>query len=315
MNIHLPSPTVRILPSIGPADADRIRRLFDRSLSLDEQDDRFDQWPSATSELFTTSIDVWSAVATGDDEILGYIGGPIDQGRAELDAIVDPQSDDPSLVLDALLDALMPELKVAGAIAAQVWGRPSRPWHESVAEGRSGTQSRALHQMRCRLPVEIPAIDSRDYRPEHDLDALREVNNRAFVTHPDQGNQTNQSLLATMAEPWFRPEGIRIHERDGRVAGFCWTKIHPSRSSFTRPSEKSPPLGEIYVIGVDPDFHGQGLGAPMTAAGLQWMYEQGLEVGMLYVEADNVPAVRTYERLGFTVLRTDRAWSIPLDAS
>ena len=38
--------------------------------------------------------------------------------------------------------------------------------------------------------------------------------------------------------------------------------------------------------------------------------ERGETIGMLYVEADNVPAIRTYEGLGFDIVRTDRAWVI-----
>ena len=162
-------------------------------------------------------------------------------------------------------------------------------------------EHRALHQMRCPLPVEAAAIPTRDYA-DTDFEELRSVNNRAFSSHPDQGNRSAEALRATMTEPWFRADGVRIHEEDGRIAGFCWTKIHPSPPAAVE-------LGEIYVIGVDPDYHGRGLGVPMTAAGLEWLADQGISTGMLYVEADNIPALRTYERLGFTILRTDRAWT------
>jgi predicted N-acetyltransferase YhbS len=33
-------------------------------------------------------------------------------------------------------------------------------------------------------------------------------------------------------------------------------------------------MGEIYANAVDPDFHGQGIGGPLTRAGLQWLAEQ-----------------------------------------
>lgn len=313
MNTDSPAPTIEILTSIGGSDADRIRRLFDETLPLDHQDDRFDSWPTASTP--SPPATQTSAVAISDKQVIGYLGGPIDNGQAELDAIVHPEAADPGGVLEAMVDAVTPAVIKAGATTAQLWGRPAQAWHVEVVEARGGAQTRALHQMRCVLPAGVDPIESRDFDPETDLEALRTVNNRAFASHPDQGSQTTESLHATMAEPWFRPEGIRIHEREGRVAGFCWTKIHAARSRFTRPEETSSPLGEIYVIGVDPDFHGQGLGAPMTAAGLHWMHDQGLEVGMLYVEADNVPAVKTYERLGFSVLRTDRAWSLPLGGS
>jgi mycothiol synthase len=108
-----------------------------------------------------------------------------------------------------------------------------------------------------------------------------------------------------MAEPWFDADGFLLHERDGRLAGFCWTKVHPAE-----PALGDPPMGEIYAIAIDPDFHGQGLGGPMTLAGLAWLAAQGLTVGMLYVESDNHPAVRTYERIGFTVHHVDRAYTL-----
>jgi mycothiol synthase len=113
-----------------------------------------------------------------------------------------------------------------------------------------------------------------------------------------------------MSEPWFLPEGLRLHERDGRLAGFCWTKVHRRASAAS-----GDDLGEIYVIGVDPEQHGRGLGVPMTAAGLHWLAQQGLASGMLYVEAGNEPAMRTYQRLGFSIVRTDRAWSIDTAAA
>jgi mycothiol synthase len=160
--------------------------------------------------------------------------------------------------------------------------------------------------MRCHLPVFAEPLPTRAYVANDDLEALRRVNNRAFATHPDQGDLSARDLLATMAEPWFRPEGLRLHERDGRLAGFCWTKIH---------RRAGDDLGEIFVIGVDPDFHRQGLGVPMTAAGLHWLHQQGIATGMLYVEAGNEPAIRTYQRLGFSIVRTDRAWARTLPAA
>jgi mycothiol synthase len=184
-------------------------------------------------------------------------------------------------------------------------------WVERVDEALDATAHafgfapwRDLFQMRCALPAEPTDLPVRPYTPA-DADAFLTVNNRAFAWHPEQGGMTHDGLAERVGQPWFDPAGFLLHEREGRLAGFCWTKVHPAD-----PVMGDPPMGEIYAIAIDPDFHGQGLGKPMTLAGLAWLAEQGLEVGMLYVESDNTAAVRTYERIGFTVHHIDRAFAV-----
>ena len=70
-----------------------------------------------------------------------------------------------------------------------------------------------------------------------------------------------------------------------------------------------PPAGEIYAIAVDPDFAGRGLGLPLTNAGLEYLHRQrGMTAGMLYVESDNAPANRIYQKLGFRLAQVNRAY-------
>ena len=61
----------------------------------------------------------------------------------------------------------------------------------------------------------------------------------------------------------------------------------------------------MYVIGVDPDAQGGGLGKALLLAGLEHLAEQGVGEVMLYVDGDNAAAVRLYESLGFRRTRTD----------
>ena len=65
------------------------------------------------------------------------------------------------------------------------------------------------------------------------------------------------------------------------------------------------------MIAVDPPFHGRGLGKALTLAGLEHLSSLGITNSMLYVESDNTAAVATYEKLGFTVSRTDTLWRHP----
>ena len=177
--------------------------------------------------------------------------------------------------------------------------------HDAVAHAVGLLPGRRLHQMRVALPIDRPFdLATRPFEPGADEDAWLTVNNRAFQWHPEQGGWTRDTILARQTEAWFDPSGFLLHERDGRLAGFCWTKVH---------ADHNPVLGEIYVIAVDPDFHGLGLGRALTLAGLDHLARPtttrpGVQVGMLYVDADNTAAVGLYESIGFAIHRTDRAY-------
>ena len=133
----------------------------------------------------------------------------------------------------------------------------------------------------------------------HDEEAWLVQNNRAFAGHPEQGNWTLATLQSREAEPWFDPDGFRILEVDGRIAGSCWTKVHPT---------SEPRLGEIYVIGVDPEFHGRGWGRALTEDGFAWLASVGIPIGMLYVDAGNAAALALYTSMGMTTHHVDRAY-------
>ena len=68
------------------------------------------------------------------------------------------------------------------------------------------------------------------------------------------------------------------------------------------------PVGEVYVLGVDPDAQGMHLGAALTDLGLAHLRGRGLGTVMLYVEESNATAVRLYEARGFTRFSVDVAW-------
>jgi mycothiol synthase len=202
-----------------------------------------------------------------------------------------------------ILEAAINEVASNGGGHLHWWVFEPTIGHEEVARLAGLHPGRILLQMRRSLPAtDIPhgsAPTVRTFRPGLDEQPWLDVNNRAFAHHPEQGGWNLETLTSRMAQPWFDPTGFVILEIEGRMAGFCWTKVDP---------EIDPSLGEIYVIAVDPDFHGRGLGTALVVAGLDNMTERGLTEAMLFVDASNESAVEMYHRLGFRVCRTDRAF-------
>ncbi len=192
------------------------------------------------------------------------------------------------------------------------WSHGNHPGAARLAAALGFDRVRDLWVMRRPLspshplpPVE-PAggIDVRAFRPGQDEEAFLALNAEAFAGHPEQGAMTRADLDERMAESWFDPAGFFVAEDanapQGEAAeavespsllGFHWTKVH---------RDEDPPVGEVYVVGVSPAGQGRGLGKVLTLTGLHHLRDQGLAEVLLYVEADNAPAIAVYSGLGFT---------------
>jgi mycothiol synthase len=219
--------------------------------------------------------------------------------------------------------ALVAELAArAGDAPLRVWAHGDLPAAAALARAAGFGRVRALWQMRrsLREPLREPSvprgISLRTFRPGRDEDEWLGVNARAFAGHPEQGRWTRPDLDLRVQEPWFDPAGFFLAERDGRLVGFHWTKVHgsgrPDDGGVPGPGPASHPpgsggeIGEVYVVGVDPTEQGTGLGKALTLIGLRYLRDdRGLSEVMLYVDEGNSAAIRMYESLGFTRYATD----------
>jgi mycothiol synthase len=199
----------------------------------------------------------------------------------------------------------------------RLWAHGEHPAATALAHRLGFERSRALFQMRRSLFTPVPAPDVPDgirirtFQVGRDEAAWTRVNARAFADHPDQGRWTERDLRLREEEPWFDPAGFFLAERksDGVLLCFHWTKVHgadPLDGPGTHDHEHDhEPIGEVYVVGVDPDAQGLRLGAALTLAGLRHLRGRGLAQAMLYVDESNERAVRLYEKLDFTRWSTD----------
>src|SRR5258706_495933 len=155
----------------------------------------------------------------------------------------------------------------------------ARPAAGRLAGAGGFVRVRALWQMRRspRAQLDKPqladGITIRTFRVGEDEDEWTALNRRAFATHPEQGAWTRADLDLREKEPGFNPEGFFLAERDGKLVGFHWTKIHGQDGRETDHAHQA--IGEVYVVGVDPDERGSGLGLALTLVGLRYLRSRG----------------------------------------
>jgi mycothiol synthase len=297
--IHVPAEAFDPAGDSGPAAA--LRRIAEAAEAADGAA------PLDEAALLSLRHGLGSSALWMLDDGDGGDGGDVDGGFAwrhdsALDVVVAP---------GARWKGLGNALVARGAAdpgPLTAWSHGNHPAAEVLAERFGFDRVRDLWVMRRPLS-DLPAarepapgengggIVVRTFRVGQDEDAWLALNAEAFAHHPEQGGLTRADLDERMSEPWFDPAGFFLAtrtERSGeRLLGFHWTKVHGTRVT-------DGAYGEVYVVGVSPAAQGSGLGRRLTLTGLEHLASLGLGEVILYVEAENAPAVAVYSRLGFT---------------
>ncbi|GAB2683861.1 mycothiol synthase [Thalassiella azotivora] len=207
--------------------------------------------------------------------------------------------------------ALLDEALALAGPALRLWAHGDLPAARGLAASAGFVPVRTLLRMRRPAdqplpdPQPRPGAELRTFRPGADDEAWLALNARAFADHPEQGRWTAEDLAARLRSEWFDPAGffLAVDEDDGRLLGYHWTKLEPA--------DDQTPVGEVYVVGVDPAAQGRRLGSWLTLVGLHHLHERGVHAVDLYVEADNGPALAVYRRLGFTEAARDTRYALP----
>ena len=320
---------VEVLGRLDPAEVDAVSHLIERA--------------TETDGVRPLSEHVSLHLRHGGDErvrnVLLYLPPDRLVGYAHLDITDVVEGSSAELVVDpAVRGRGLGRLLVRHVLTQtpdgrlRLWSHGEHPAAAALSAAMGFTRVRSLWQLRRSLyaplaaPELAPGVEIRTFRPGQDDAAWLELNAKAFAHHPEQGGWTAADLAQRMAEPWFEPEGFFLAVRPdegGRLVGFHWTKVHgeighdhghgtlphvhppDSEGDGAEAAHGHEPMGEVYVIGVDPGEQGNGLGRALTLVGLRHLRALGLPEAMLYVEADNTPAIRLYTDLGFTRWDTD----------
>ncbi|MGI5127012.1 mycothiol synthase [Pseudonocardia sp. CA-107938] len=203
-------------------------------------------------------------------------------------------------IVEALLE------RTDGVLRA--WAHGDHPAAAALAARHGFTRTRELWRMRRPLapddvfePVLPDGVTLRSFVVGQDEPEFLRVNNAAFDWHPEQGGWDIEQVRVREAEPWFDAAGFLLAvDAEGTLLGYHWTKVH---------HDETPPVGEVYVLGVDPSARGLHLGTALTLAGLAHLRDRGLGQVLLYVESDNSAAIRVYADLGFVHTESDVSYS------
>lgn len=137
---------------------------------------------------------------------------------------------------------------------------------------------------------EIPSgFSVRSYQPE-DASILTEAQNSAFEGSwgfcPNTVDQIEyRSQMANTSN-----QGILILNDGDKTAGYCWTCLSPLDGNIR---------GVIGMIGVVPDYRGQGISRTILLASMEYLRSLNVADIGLQVDGSNTPATRLYTSVGF----------------
>ena len=240
-----------------------------------------------------------------DNQVIGYahldqtdlVSGP------SVELVVDPSYRGSGVGKVLLSEAI----KICGE-SLRLWVHGEQEAAHNLAASFNFEKIRTVMQMSKSL-IDIrplPFLDKeiiiRSFLPGIDSDTWLELNNKVFKDHPEQGGWQLSDLNHRLSEEWFDEKGFFIVEKNKQVIASTWTKVHGEHSHDhgSGQSHAHPAIGEIYITAVDPEYAGLGIGKALTITALNYLKYQGLKDAMLYVDFDNLTALKIYKSLGFT---------------
>lgn len=142
-------------------------------------------------------------------------------------------------------------------------------------------------------------------REEQDAAAWATLYNRSFLDHCHFQPITVEQVLARYANPSYRSElDLVAIDPEGEYAALCRCWIDPDRNSRSGCNE-----GYIHLLATRWDCRRQGLARAMLLAGMQRLWEAGVDTVRLSVDARNFKALNLYLTTGFRRFSTQMCYT------
>ena len=108
------------------------------------------------------------------------------------------------------------------------------------------------------------------------------------AAYPERHFWHGSDFAALRASDWFRADDLLMLESEDGLLGIHWMK------------RRGDGVGEVYNLALAPEAQGRGLGGLLLDAGLAHLTDIGIHEVILWVDAENPPALALYRTRGFT---------------
>jgi len=128
---------------------------------------------------------------------------------------------------------------------------------------------------------------------------LTQIQNRSFINTWGFSPNATEDIIHRISLPHCSLEDIILAFEVDKPIGYCWTKINLGEDKANNGGK-----GRIFMLGVDPDHRGKGVGMHVLVAGLSLLIGKGMRIVQLTVDSENKAALALYRSIGFEVWKT-----------
>jgi mycothiol synthase len=239
--------------------------------------------------------------AEQDGCLIGYVSAFLEPGigRVLLDGAVHPSHRRKGMATE-LFNCAIRHARQAELNAAQICISEANTPAKKMALRFDMKFTRHFIEFKLDLAgIQLPDVAPGEYIVRQlqsgEEDHLTAIQNISFAESWGFNPNTTAEILYRVHLSSCSPEDIIMAYRKDQPVGYCWTRILTDETSKTKTR-----IGEIHMIGVDPDFRGRRLGRIILLAGLSHLKRKGIEKVELTADAEDPAARRLYESAGFT---------------
>jgi mycothiol synthase len=125
---------------------------------------------------------------------------------------------------------------------------------------------------------------------------LAKIQNLSFAGSWGFHPNTVEEIIYMINQCDCSHEDVLLAFDGNHPVGYCWTRVNREANS-----RRKTQTARIHMMGVDPAFRGGGLGKRILLAGLYKLKSEGIEIVELTADSANLPALRLYHSVGFTL--------------